>query len=351
MGRLTKSSSKIILLIAFSLGLGSVLVPRFTNRRESSVIAQPPLTSVEQPVTAIPLLGPIADRESELSGLAWYQDNLILLPQYPERLGNVLFVLSKSEVLAFLSGDSSDALAPKEIALMSPDFAEQIEGFEGFEAIAFTNNQAFLTIEAETSSGAMGYIVTGILSADLSQITIDPSTIAISPPQSDSLNKADEALLLTNEQLVSIYEVSGEQLNPTPQMNAFDFDLSPMGAVPFPTIEYRITDATALDADNRFWAINYFYPGDRDLLPDRDAIALRHGRGTTHRQQAHVERLVEFAYDAAGITQTDTTPIQLLLEDDGRNWEGIARLDNQGFLLVTDKFPETILGFVEKPDE
>ena len=136
------------------------------------------------------------------------------------------------------------------------------------------------------------------------------------------------------------------QITPNPEMHRFDFNLRPLSAVPFPNVEYRITDATALDEEKRFWAINYFYPGDKDLLPERDFLAIRYGRGVTHRQQATVERLVEFAYDAQGITRTDRAPIQLLLGDVSRNWEGIARLDERGFLLATDKFPETMLGFV-----
>ena len=32
-----------------------------------------------------------------------------------------------------------------------------------------------------------------------------------------------------------------------------------------------------------------------------------------------------------------------------RNWEGIARLEGRGFLLVTDQFPDTILAFVPYP--
>ena len=56
---------------------------------------------------------------------------------------------------------------------------------------------------------------------------------------------------------------------------------------------------------------------------------------------------VEFQYNEEGITRIDQPPIQLqLLPDDLRNWEGIVRLDDRGFLIVTDKFPETILGFV-----
>ncbi len=79
-------------------------------------------------------------------------------------------------------------------------------------------------------------------------------------------------------------------------MHAFDFDLVSLPSVPFPTIEYRITDATQLDEQNHFWAINYFYEGDRDLLPVKDPLTIRYGRGATHRQKRTVERLVEFSY-------------------------------------------------------
>ncbi|MEL7144127.1 MAG: hypothetical protein AAFY33_04265 [Cyanobacteria bacterium J06643_4] len=165
-----------------------------------------------------------------------------------------------------------------------------------------------------------------------------------------SPNKADEAILLTEDQIVSIYEVSGQRLTPEPEMHTFDYSLAPRPSIPFPNIEYRITDATELDENNRFWVINYFFSGDRDLLPERDPLTIRYGRGETHRQYQSVERLIELAYSDSGITLTNTPPIQLELTEAERNWEGIARLDNDGFLIITDKFPETILGFVAKPD-
>jgi hypothetical protein len=57
---------------------------------------------------------------------------------------------------------------------------------------------------------------------------------------------------------------------------------------------------------------------------------------------------VEFRYTNAQISSTSRAPIQLELREDGRarNWEGLVRLDQRGFLLMTDKYPETILGFV-----
>ncbi|EKU97532.1 hypothetical protein Lepto7375DRAFT_6729 [Leptolyngbya sp. PCC 7375] len=61
------------------------------------------------------------------------------------------------------------------------------------------------------------------------------------------------------------------------------------------------------------------------------------------------QRLVEFVYGENGITFTNNAPIQLELSQDSRHWEGMVRLDDQGFLVMTDKFPETILGFVAMP--
>ncbi|MEM9944953.1 MAG: hypothetical protein AAF810_02700 [Cyanobacteria bacterium P01_D01_bin.36] len=309
-----------------------------------------PLTAAEQPVTTIEISGPLADRNAEVSGLDWYGDWLILLPQYPERLGGSLFALQKSDILDFLSGQTTEPLVPQPIAFQDGQIGEQIEGFEGYEAIAFRGDQVYLTIEAEVGDAARGYVLSGTIESDLSELVIDTDTIVDSPGQSTSPNKADEALLLANDKVISIYEVSGAQVNPMPQMHAFDFDLAPLPSVPFPTIEYRITDATQLNEQNRFWAINYFYEGDRDLLPTRDPLTVRYGRGPTHRQQATVERLVEFTYTDQGIVRTDSAPLQLQLIEDGRNWEGVARLDEDGFLMITDKFPETTLGFVEQPE-
>src|SRR5690606_30124468 len=116
-----------------------------------------------------------------------------------------------------------------------------------------------------------------------------------------------------------------------------------------PALEYRLTDATAPDPDGRFWAVNYFFPGDEPVLrPAADSLALAHGLGWTHRRHRAVERLVELRHDGERIVRTRRPPIQLeLLGDDRpRNWEALARLGTRGFLVATDTYPETILAFV-----
>ena len=60
-----------------------------------------------------------------------------------------------------------------------------------------------------------------------------------------------------------------------------------------------------------------------------------------------MERLIEFEIKSSGISISDTEPIQLVLEPDmSRNWEALARLDNIGLLIATDKYPRMILGYV-----
>jgi len=341
---------KFVLAVSLLL-LSAGLAVTHHEQSNKPVLAMNPLTSPEQPVIPIEIAGPLANRDSEVSGLAWYEDYLIMLPQYPERLDGHIFALAKSDIVQSLSGEDMATLEPTAIPIVTPDFANEIRGFEGFEAIAFKDNQAFLTIEAESGGSARGYVVKGEIKENLSQFTIDAKPIVESSAQSEVSNMADESILLTEDSVISIYEANGALVNEQPSVHTFDFELMPAATVAFPTIEYRITDVTELDESDRFWAINYFYPGDTALLPARDPLTIRYGRGETHRQHKAVERIVELSYGEQGVAITSTPPIQLELTEAGRNWEGIARLNDEGFLIVTDKFPKTILGFVAFPEE
>lgn len=311
----------------------------------------PAIASVtEQPVTIFELTGPIAVPEAELSGLAWHGETLILLPQYPERFGEgdgALFALSEIDIQASLKADIP--LKPKLINLNAPGLKESIPNFQGYESIVFHDDQVFLTIEAGEGTDMHGYIVSGEISADESEITLDASNLVEIPMAFPSDNHTDEAILIMGDSVMTFFEINGTDLNAAPTAHVFDFNLNPQGTVSFPNIEYRVTDAAA-DSGNNFWVINYFFPGDTDLTPSIDPLAEKFGEGPTHAQQAQVERLVEMTYSPNGITLTDTAPIQLTLDgENARNLEGLALLDDQGFLLVTDKFPSTLLMFVAKP--
>ena len=99
--------------------------------------------------------------------------------------------------------------------------------------------------------------------------------------------------------------------------------------------------------------INYLFPQSIDKLePALDPLVSEYGIGPKHADADIVERLISLQLTESGIVVVDAAPIQLELRDDGeaRNWEGLVRFDEaDGFLLVTDKFPTTLLGFVKGP--
>jgi hypothetical protein len=131
----------------------------------------------------------------------------------------------------------------------------------------------------------------------------------------------------------------------------FNLDLTPLDPLPMSNLEYRITDAYPV-SDTQFWVINYFFPGDTKLKPADDALTALYGQGATHAQYTTVERLVLMQVDSVGkIVPADQPPVllQLLNDDDSRNWEGLVVLDDLGFLLATDKYPETLFAFVPFP--
>ncbi len=302
----------------------------------------------------LPLDGPIADPLAEISGMAWYADDLLLLPQYPDRFGDdgngYIFGLNKKDILSYIQGATGNPLTPYLIPLITNNLEAMLNGFEGFEAIAIEGDQIYLTVETKPA-GMMGYLVSGKISPDLSHIILDTSRLISITPQTELTNYSDEALLVFGNRLFSIYEVNGAALNPTPLAHQFDLSLQVLDPLAFPNIEYRITDATSVNEFGRFWGINYFFPGESALKPDADPLERQYGEGPSHSRFETVERLVEFQFSYAGIILSDTPPIQLELIDDNhsRNWEAIARLEGFGFLLSTDKFPETILGYIPYP--
>jgi hypothetical protein len=312
-------------------------------------------TVSEVPVVTVPLAGPIANDWAEVSGLCWYKDHLILLPQYPGRFNSSnqgkLFAIPKERILSYLADpDGTAAIKPLEIEWIAPGLKEKIRGFEGYEAIAVWGDRVFVTIEAETFLGELtGYLVSGKIEPDLSRVTIDTK----GPPvkieaQSGLPNYTEESLFVTEDRVLTIHEANGLNVNDSPVVHVFTHSLEPAGTLPFPVVEYRITDATAIDKKGVFWCLNYSWKGDIGKLdPAEDSLFNRYGIGYTHKKSMRVERLVALRYTPEGIKSEPTAPVQLQLPELARNWEGIVRLDGRGFLIVTDEHPGTILAFVK----
>ena len=299
-------------------------------------------------------LGDVFGRPSaELSGLARLDDRIILLPQFPALFGGYLFTLPVADIAAALRTQPTPELTPGLLAFDDGGLAQSLPGFNGFEAIAVAGDQVYATIENRRGGG---WVVRGALTADRERIQLDPTTVQPLPAQAGLTNIGDEAVTVAPDgRVFTFHEANGVNVNPAPVAHVFAADLAPLGVAPLPPLEYRITDATSSDGDGRFWAFNFYQRGEADTLqPGADALAAQHGEGATHSRNDTVERLVEMAITANGVALTAQPPLQLQLLGDlsPRNWEGLVRFqvdEFDGFLLVTDRFPTTILAFAALP--
>jgi hypothetical protein len=111
---------------------------------------QPSTTPEEIQVQIIPLSGPIARPTAEISGLAWYGDQLVLLPQFPERFEHHLFRLDRTDLVAYIVGNRTEPLTPLPIQIENADLRLSLKGFEGFEAITFYKEQVFFDHRSKT---------------------------------------------------------------------------------------------------------------------------------------------------------------------------------------------------------
>lgn len=310
--------------------------------------APPPPVPSEVPVTSLPLPAPLDTPEAELSGLAWWHDQLVLLPQEPVQVGGTLFAVSRDDVEAALDTSDAAPLPIRAIPFSGPSLDPEI--FDGFEAIVFDGDDVWLAAElhGDRASGPVGRLFRGRVEGELEGIVIEPDGVTLAP-QTTLGNTAYEALVRQGDRLVAIYETNGE-VNPAPRAPSFGRDLTPEGELSIAPVEYRITDATDMDRRGRFWVSNYHWPG-APWSPGTCQLTERYGEGESHARCRTVERIVELRIGPNGVEPTDRAPIllELLDAEHPRNWEGLVRLGDRGFLLVTDEHPQTILAFVPMP--
>ena len=307
----------------------------------------------EVKIREIKLTGPASERITEISGLTWYKDNLIILPQFPNKFtfgnGGTLYTIPKSEIGNYLSGSSNQAIEPGKIEFIANGLEKYNNKDSGYESIVFLGDNAYLTIEYVNNGNTESLIVSGIIDWKQKRLTLNPESVKQSPAPQYFFNWSTETVLTYNNYIFTIFEVNGKNLIDNPKAYKFTSSLDFISTVPFPAIEYRVTDATVPDSNGNFWVINYLYPGDRQALkPAGDFLISKYGIGRTHIESDAVERLVELKFDNGSIKFADRAPVYLQLPpgEPSRNWEGIAKFDNRGFIIATDKHPETILAFV-----
>lgn len=353
-GQLTLRGNCHILTVLVCLNCliaGCVVVqPAFELGPPKEFVAPDPV-SLEREIVLLPISGQLGLPEVELSGLAWHGDTLVLLPQYPHKWGHSLFGLRRADLASAIKNPDGAPLEPFLIPLKgSEKLDEALEGYEGLEAVAFVDDQAYLLSEANMKTHMQGYILTGRVEEVPKAIQLDLGSVQTLFPQSRFMNQAYEALLPLNADIAAIFEANGRHVNEQPRLLTFGRQLEPRAMLSMAAVEYRLTDATALNEAGEFWMLNFHWPGSRSLMPPTDPIAEKWGEGPSQADSDIVERILKFKVTEAGVQLTEDPPLefQLLNGVVARNWEGIALWGSDGFLVVTDQFPTTLLAYVAR---
>ena len=178
--------------------------------------AEPPLVE-EIEILSIPLPENLTAGRAEISGMAWYGDRLVLLPQYPDRFKSggfgSLFYIEKSDILNFIGNPGDEPLSVVSIEFDDAGISSMISGFEGFEAIAFNGETFFVTVETRTGTGMLGYVYRGVVRNNLTSMKIEADVFQKVQPQADFSNASEEAILIYEDQVYSFYEDYGKDKN------------------------------------------------------------------------------------------------------------------------------------------
>ncbi len=306
----------------------------------------------ETNITEVHLTAPYNSKNFEYSGLSWYKSYLVLLPQYPFGIGSTnnsgsLFVIEKSELDEYLANPENHApITPDSLIIYAEGLTEYNHRGSGYESIGFIGDNVYFTIES-IGSPTKTFLIKGRIDSVNMQITLDSSTLTQIPLQTNINNIGYETIVINGDKIIVINEANGFNLLASPKAFEYDENLNLLDTISIPHVEYRITDATYAK-NNKFYAINYFWTGDRaSLNPAADSVAIKYGISSSQSPDIGIERLLSLKIKKDKIICSDENPIYLHVEkNNSRNWEGIVQYGDKGFFIITDTFPTTILGFV-----
>ena len=297
----------------------------------------------------IPIGGDIANSSQEISGMDWYKDNLFLLP---ENLNGYVFCINKQLLDLKIKNNDTTKIIPKKIKFNTPNYKQIIPGFDSFESIAFRGYEVYITIEIKFPDSMSCVLVRGHIDEKSLEITIPEQTLTTLDVPTYVDNLSYETLVIKDDQVYALFETYGSNLIPKPYAFSIGISGNEIKKYPISSINYRITDATKIDQYNKFWVINYFFPRDKKSLnpSDNDILVKKYGQGPTHSVSDRVERIVEYKINNNNIVLTNSPHIEIELDGEkiSRNWEALARYENKGFLIATDKYPKpnTILAYI-----
>lgn len=276
----------------------------------------------------------------EYSGMCMYGSRIFLLPQNKANAPYNGYIHSIDTAMLWIDKDLKvhvpDAAFSTYKLTNYNEMASGIKHFEGFEAIAITNNTVFLSVETGSDTD---YIIKGYLKD--STITLATAKLAIPKLHKDGTylpNAGFEGMAIHGRQLLIGFEYNylGDSAMLFMADTSFNESFVP---VRFKELPFRLTDiCTNGNSQNSYLAINHYWNlgGNsnhreayyKNIDPSRDAD-LKHWVWNEC-----FTRIIEIKVNDTRTGLTWRTK-QVIPNKDCVNWEGIVPY-RQGVLLISD---------------
>ena len=191
--------------------------------------------TVERTPTLLKIGGPIKNSDEEVSGMDWYNDNLILLP---ENLNGYVFAIKKAELDSRINGNDTTTIFPEQIKLNTPNYKELVPGFDSFEAIAFRGYEVYLTIEVKFADSMSCLLARGHIDEKTLEITVPEQNLTVIDVPTYVDNMSYESLVIDKDRVIALFEANGDSLIKSPYALSINSSGNDVIKYPLSSINY-----------------------------------------------------------------------------------------------------------------
>lgn len=282
----------------------------------------------------------------EFSGMALWNNRLYLLPQYGDQVKSDRLTKDNFFIYSILLdsiGLAIDSNVPltkyQKISVRGLEkLPEDVKaGYEGFEAVSIVNGTVFLNIETHDNLEYC-FMLKGYLDTAANEITIDTGKIIHLKRDFFCKNAGFESItyLPQENKLLTAYEANFRDTD-----YAYLVDTSFTNEAvktQIPRLYFRMTD---LFADDKIYALNYYYHGDHADYADTTIAGIK---GTIPELADQLDKEPDYLqkkpHEYARIVSLDSlqgTKWKQVVSFPGQknNWEGMV-LFRKGALIISD---------------
>ncbi|MFT4204458.1 MAG: hypothetical protein QM610_11180 [Chitinophagaceae bacterium] len=291
----------------------------------------------------IKLPGDISYYDNQFSSLYIAQDKLYLMSECRIEDNSPAFIaFADLEQMNNAIKDSNytpkfHRIALKNLDIISDILKDRKQVYEGLEAMAIDGNTYYFSIETNTPSDSC-YIIKG----DLKDSAIQLNTthfLAIPKPKDENgkniYNAGFESLEINNGKLYAFFEYNYFNNGNNVVTVDLSLDVANVQRIAIAKIPFRITDVSWDEAEDCYWAINYFYQGGGGDAVYRVAENDPNYKLMYTSNLRSYTRIIQIKKENGAFTYRPLADLPLQYWT--YNWEGLARY-KKGFFILNDKY-------------